>query len=198
MEPGPAAHTGSAAPNSTTNHGSRFAILPPLIEVLACPSGQAENFSADCRPAAPDFEFLLDEELCSGGNRLLGDIVVHLYRQLIRSRFETRQGHALLECHLISGVADLIGCFYGVQHRLIGRRIDDVILKLCRRLLILVVDSEIIDLHPEIELLIPLELRRSTIGAIHARTNFRGAQYEHAGAYLLRRDLLHYVSKDQR
>src|SRR5690348_10438989 len=144
MEPGPAAHTGSAAPNSTTNHGSRFAILPPLIEALACPSGQAENFSADCRPAAPDFEFLLDEELCSGGNRLLGNIVVYLYRQFVRSRFETRQGHALLECHLISGVTDLIACFYSVQHRLLGRRVDDVVFKLGRRFLALVVDPEII------------------------------------------------------
>src|SRR5690348_11394135 len=147
MEPGPAAHTGSAAPNSTTNHGSRFAILPPLIEVLPRRSGRAKNFSADCRPAAPDFEFLLDEELCSGGNRLLGDIVVHLNRQLVRSRFETRQGHALLECHLISGVADLIGCFYSMQHWLLRRCVNDVVLKLRRRLLALVVDAEIVYLH---------------------------------------------------
>src|SRR5256885_16124815 len=49
MEPVVAAHTGSAAPNSTTNHLSRFAILSTLGYRTASGSIEAARLKADAR-----------------------------------------------------------------------------------------------------------------------------------------------------
>src|SRR5438874_7922954 len=60
MEPVVAAHTGSAAPNSTTNHLSRFAIYPPLdIEPM---SARFEQRQGSYRSPGPQYE--MDSSSC--------------------------------------------------------------------------------------------------------------------------------------
>ena len=55
MEPWVAAHTGSAAPNSTTNHLSRFAIYPPLdIEPVLAPVEKPHGSSRPLSPSTMD------------------------------------------------------------------------------------------------------------------------------------------------
>src|SRR5262249_22009059 len=105
MEPGVAAHTGSAAPNSTTNHLNRFAIYPPLdIEPMPTtrkPLGFMPIRLVPKRLDSSSRALLLHQELRCWGDRLLGDVVVHFDRQLVHARFETRERHTLLERNLL-------------------------------------------------------------------------------------------------
>ena len=71
---------------------------------------------------------------------------------------------------------------------LVGRDVDDVILERGGRLVRLLVHSQIVDLHPEVYLLvlIPLEQSRLAIRRSHARTNLIQSNYEASRAHILR------------
>src|SRR5438105_6076791 len=81
---------------------------------------------------------------------------------------------------------------------LVGCGIDNLIFHRGRRLVGLLVEPEIIDLEPEIDLFLLSKGGWLAVGGLHLGTNFVGPNHEVASADFARRDWLHLVSQDQR
>src|ERR1051326_5419875 len=81
---------------------------------------------------------------------------------------------------------------------LVGCGIDNLIFHRGQRLVRLLVEPEIINLEPEIDLFLLGKRSRLAVGRLHLGTDFVGPNDEVAGADFARRDWLHLVGQDQR
>src|ERR1700720_2934135 len=93
---------------------------------------------------------LLDGKGCRRVHRLLGDVVVHLDLNTIDPGIKTGGRERFLQGHLVADIAHLVCRFHRVNYRLICGRVDHIVLDCGRRLVRLVIHTEIVDLHPEI------------------------------------------------
>src|SRR5712691_3836801 len=132
-------------------------------------------------------------------NRLLGDVVVHFDVDLVHARRQIRRSDGLLQRHLLAYVTHLLGGFGLLDHRFVGCDVDDVELERGRWLVRLIVHAQIIDLHPEVYLLIftTLEEGRLAVRRSYSRSNFGEANHEIAGAYVLGGHGLHLICHDE-
>src|SRR5215471_10446167 len=132
-------------------------------------------------------------------NSLLGNIVVYLDLNPVNARLEIRSCNRFLQSYLIANIAHGVGAFHFLDHRLVRGDVGDVVLDGGGSFVSLLVHAEIIDLHPEIQLLIAVALEdgRLAVGRGDARADLGGADYEITAADRLRRDRLHLVGDDQ-
>src|SRR6202049_309837 len=127
-------HAGSARPSINTENPSLRSISnPPPRE-------------------RPSVSVLLYGESHRGVHRLLGNVVVHLDLKAINTRIKVGGRESFLQGHLVANVAHLVRGFDGMNHGLIRRRIDHIVLDRGRRLVRFVVHTEIVNLHPEVQL----------------------------------------------
>ena len=85
-----------------------------------------------------------------------------------------------------------------MNHGLIRRRIDHIVLDRGRRLVRFVVHTEIVNLHPEVQLLVALEHHRLTIAGGNPGADFGRANHKASRAHVLGRHRLHQIGHDQR
>src|SRR5246127_3275347 len=132
-------------------------------------------------------------------NGLLGNIVIDLDLNPVNARLQVSSRDRFLQGDLVADVAHRVGALEFLHNRFIGSDIGDVVFEGGGRLVRLLVHSEIIDLHPEIEFLIAVALEdsRLAVGGAHARTNLHGTDHKTAAADLRGRNLLHLVGNDE-
>src|SRR5450755_4824516 len=99
---------------------------------------------------------LLDGKGCRRVHRLLGNIIVHLDLNAIDPGIQTGGRKRFFQGHLVTDISHLIRGFHGVNHCLVGRGIDDVVFHRSGWFVGLVIHPKIVDLHPEIDLLVAL------------------------------------------
>src|SRR5215831_1533651 len=123
-----------STPATALEHRVNRTNSPPSIRVTTTPPKR--GFPGFGRPTLPLVKpntllaILLNRKPYRRRNLLLGDIVVHLHRQLINARLEVAQSQAFLQGHLITQIPHGIGRFRSMEHRLIGRRIYNLVLDL--------------------------------------------------------------------
>src|SRR5215468_2434120 len=132
-------------------------------------------------------------------NSLLGNIVVYLDLNAVNARLEIRSRNRFLQGYLIANIAHGVSAFGFLNHGLVRRNIRNVVLDGGGSFVSLLVHTEIIDLHPEIQLLIAVALEdgRLAVGSSDARTDLRGADYEITAANRFRRNWFHLVGDDE-
>src|SRR5579864_1976788 len=132
-------------------------------------------------------------------NGLLRNVIVDLNLNPVNARLKVSSRNRFLQGDLVADIAHRVGALKLLDHRFIGGDVSDLIFEGGGRLVGLLVHSEIIDLHPEIQLLIAVTLEDSglAIGGTDARTNLHGADHEVAAANLRCRNLLHLVGNDE-
>src|SRR5438270_2188857 len=143
-------------------------------------------------------DLLFDGKIRRRRDHLLRDIIVHLNGQTVDSCRQRRQRHTLFEGELLADVAHLVSGFLNVRHLLVGGGIDHVVFDSGRRFFALVVNAQVVHLHPEIHLLVALEAGRLAVGWRHARANLGGSDDEIASAYAFGGDFFHLVRQNQR
>src|SRR5437899_8067415 len=132
-------------------------------------------------------------------NLLLGNIVVDLDLNPVNARLKVSSRDRFLQGDLVADIAHRVGALKLLDHRFIGGDVGDLVFEGGGRLVSLLVHTEIIDLHPEIQLLIAVALEdgRLAVGGTDARTNLHGADHKTAAADLRGRNLLHLVGNDE-
>src|SRR5947209_8549990 len=115
------------------------------------------GFKWFCLRTVNTASILLHRELGRAYQLLLRDVVVHLDVQQISTRLQRPERHALFQRDLLAIAPKLLGGLRALHHGFVCLRVDDLVLEGSVRLLRLVVDAEVIDLHPEVHLLVALE-----------------------------------------
>src|SRR5438270_2304782 len=195
------------ADNASTinSHRDRIVFIPTTFAVLSV-AGAGERLITltsgpgllllpkkhrDCRLLLSTS--LLDDEFRRRGNRLFRNIIAYLDGQLVSTCWNVLYWQTLLQSSLIAGgqILGLVddGFFIGGIH--------NVVLHDGRRLMALLVDAEVVNLHPEVpKLLRLLERCWGSIGWLDAGTHFRGPDNEVSCGDVLGRDRLQLVRLD--
>src|SRR5947209_19602370 len=186
--------------------------MPEMVPNRVCPQSEAA-VARRSTGRHPSFRFiafysaktrfpcgtypLFHGKVSCGRNRLLGNIVAYFNGQPVAAGGQRTQRHALLERNLLAHIPHLFRLLHRVDHRFIGRRVYNVVLNCCRGLLTLLINTQVVYLHPEVRLLVALKADGLSVRARYPRANFSGSNHEISRAHVLGRYLFHLVGHNQ-